>query len=233
MLKHIALVMLSLISLSAAAEFSNESEVSMVVTGGNTEVQVYNAKTANSYKYEKNVFSLGGHYMYGTSSDVLSSQNWDVNGRYERILYKKLGTFLGVIYEGDKFAGIKSRLNTDLGASYHYLETQRMKGRTELGLRYREEESYSGTELTQVQGRVFAEIGYSKTKEVETKFWVEYLPNFTDSEDWQINFAPSFQYNFHSSLALKWSYIGKYDNLPVPGNKNFDFQYTTSLIAKF
>ncbi len=229
----IALLWGSLLSVSAMAEFKNESEVSMVVTGGNTEVEVYNAKTTNEYTLDKNTFTLGGHYMYGTTTNVISSRNWDINGKYERLLSKHLGTFLGVVYEGDEFAGIDSRLNTDLGASYHYIKTEKLDGRIELGARHRTEKSIQGTKLDQMQGRAYAVITRKKTEDVELKFWAEYLPNFTTPSDWQINFAPSFQYNFHSSLALKWSYIGKYDNLPVPGNKKFDFQYVTSLIANF
>ncbi|MBC99361.1 MAG: hypothetical protein CME63_16580 [Halobacteriovoraceae bacterium] len=231
--KGIILLVIGFISFSSHAQYSNESEVSVVVTGGNTEVEVYNAKTTNEYKMGKNIFTLGGHYMYGTTSDEISSRNWDVNTRYERLFNETFGTFLGVIYEGDEFAGIDNRLNADLGGTYHYLKTEKMQGRVEAGARYRREESLLGNTLSEMQGRIYAMIGKKKTDNVEIKFWAEYLPNFTNSTDWQLNFAPSFQYNFMTNLALKWSYTGKYDNLPVPGNKKFDFQYTTSLIANF
>ncbi len=231
--RSILTLVLSVLSLTAAAQFTNESEVSVVVTGGNTEVEVYNTKTTNQYTFGKNIVTLGGHYMYGTTSDTISSRNWDANTRYERTLSDLFGTFLGVVYEGDEFAGIDNRINTDLGGTYHFLKTEKLKGTLEAGARYRREESLAGNTLSQMQGRIYGIIGRKKTEDIELKFWAEYLPNFTDSEDWQINFAPSFQYNFHTNLALKWSYVGKYDNLPVPGNKKFDFQYTTSLIANF
>ncbi len=226
-------ILFSLFTLNTYAQFSNESEVSVVVTGGNTEVEVYNAKTTNQYKFDKNVFTLGGHYMYGTTTNVLSSRNWDVNSKYERLFNETFGAFLGAIYEGDEFAGIDNRINTDLGSSYHFLKTEKVNGTLEAGARYRREESLLGKTLSQMQGRIYGVIARKKTEDIELKFWAEYLPNFTDSTDWQINFAPSFQYNFHSNLALKWTYLGKYDNLPVPGNKKFDFQNTTSLIANF
>lgn len=235
MLKKLMVSLLwgALLSATVMAEFKNESEVSMVVTGGNTEVEVYNAKTTNEYSFDKNTFTLGGHYMYGTTTKVLSSRNWDVNSKYDRLLSKRLGAFIGLVYEGDEFAGVDSRMNTDLGASYHYLKTDKLDGKVELGARHRREKSLAGTTLNQMQGRAYAVITKKKTEDVELKFWAEYLPNFTTASDWQLNFAPSFQYNLNSSLALKWSYVGKYDNLPVPGNKKFDFQYTTSLIANF
>ena len=35
------------------AQYSNESEVGIVVTGGNTEVEIYNGQTKNTYKKKR------------------------------------------------------------------------------------------------------------------------------------------------------------------------------------
>lgn len=215
------------------AQFAHESELGIVVTGGNTEFQVYNGKVTNTYKKDKNTYTLGGHYMYGTSFEVENSRNWDINTKYERKISKKLGGYVGIVYEGDEFAGIRNRLNGDLGAAYHLYDNDKYSLSSELGYRYRREKNVTGTVLNQSQGRLYA-IGKKKTSNNWSfQTWMEYLPNFTDSEDWQLNFEPSFNFNFHSNLALKWGYLGKYDNQPVNGNKKFDFTYITSLIAKF
>jgi len=218
---------------SVFAQYKNESSLSVVITGGNTETELYNGKTKNSYKAGKNSFSLGGHYMYGTNQGVESARNWDLNSRYEREVKKDYGIFTGLIYEADDFANIDYRINADLGLSYHIFTEERLTSKVELGYRYREEKSLAGTTLDQHQGRVYGEIErYSKSKEFSSSLWIEYLPNFTDGDDWQLNFEPGINYNINSSLALKWGYLGKYDNQPVAPRK-FDFIYTTSLIAKF
>jgi putative salt-induced outer membrane protein len=219
--------------LSAQAKFTNESEVSVIVSGGNTETQVYNGKTTNTYTKTKNTITFGGHYMYGTSFDTENARNWDLNTKYQRSLKKKLAAFLGVIVEGDEFAGIERRTNLDAGGAYTLFEEDKTKVYTELGYRYRKEKSISGTTLSQSQGRLFISGKKATKKNFSAKMWVEYLPNFTDSDDWQLNFEPSLQFNFYSNLALKWGYMGRYDNEPVLGNKKFDFLYTTSLIAQF
>lgn len=226
-------VFLLLFSLPIFGQYSNESELGIIVTGGNTELEVYNAKTKNTYVKDTNTFTLGGHYMYGTSFNVNNSRNWDVNAKYEHALNPKVGVFVGTVYEGDDFAGIDNRINGDLGGSYKFYKSEKGMAYAEAGYRYRREENLAGTVLSQSQGRVYLEGKRTPSKDITLKFWTEYLPNFTESEDWQINFEPSFSYNFHSNLALKWGYLGRYDNLPVPGNKKFDFTYITSLIAKF
>lgn len=232
-MKLISLVTLFLLFPSTFAQFTHQSELGIVVTGGNTELQVYNGKVTNTYTQDKNVYTLGGHYMYGTSFEVENSRNWDINAKYERDFNKKFGAFVGTVYEGDEFAGIKSRLNGDIGGTYHYKNEDKFSFSTELGYRHRREESTRNVVLNQSQGRLYM-IGKKETKNnFSFQTWLEYLPNFTNSEDWQVNFEPSLNFAFNTNLALKWGYLGKYDNLPVQGNKKFDFTYVTSLIAKF
>ncbi|MCF8058306.1 MAG: DUF481 domain-containing protein [Bacteriovoracaceae bacterium] len=221
------------LNLSAFAQFSHESELGVVVTGGNTEMEVYNGKVTNKYQRDTNTFTLGGHYTYGTSFGVENSRNWDVNAKAKHDLTQKVGIFLGSILEADEFAGIQSRINVDVGGTYQFLKTEKSQINTELGYRYRREKNLAGTTLSQSQGRLYVEGKRSPSKDLSMKLWAEYLPNFTKSEDWQLNFEPSFQFNLNSTLALKWGYLGRYDNDPVPGNKKFDFLYVTSLLAKF
>ena len=55
MLRLIFLI-ISLVSFNSFAQFSSEDQVSLVQTGGNTNVKTYLAKSINSYKLDKNVF---------------------------------------------------------------------------------------------------------------------------------------------------------------------------------
>lgn len=232
-MKNFILAFLLLGASSTFAQFAHESELGIVVTGGNTELQVYNGKVKNSYTHDKNIYTLGGHYMYGTSFKVENSRNWDINGKYERDLSEHLGAFIGTVYEGDEFAGIDNRLNIDLGGAYNLKLNEKTKFKAEAGYRYRREESTTNQTVTQSQGRIYVEGKKKTDNNFSFQTWVEYLPNITTPSDWQVNFEPSFNFNFNSNLALKWGYLGKYDNLPVQGNKKFDFTYITSLIAKF
>ena len=63
-MKKILLVIFLLPSLSLA-EFSHESEVSILSSGGNSELSTWNLKSRNDYKLEKSIFQLSGHYTYG------------------------------------------------------------------------------------------------------------------------------------------------------------------------
>ncbi len=231
-MKLVSLLLL-LTSLTAQAKITNISEVGVVITGGNTDTQIYNGKTLSTWAKDNNKVTFGGHYMLGTTSEELSARNWDLNAKYTRQINPKLGAFVGAIVEGDKFAGIDRRINLDLGASYSFFKDDTSSLFGEAGYRYRTEKNLLGATLNQSQARLYVEGTKAKNKDLFGKLWVEYLPNFTDSDDWQLNFEPSLNFNLMSNLALKLGYLGRYDNEPVSGKKKFDFLYTTSLIAQF
>lgn len=218
---------------SALAELSNQSEISIVATGGNTDLQVYNGKTTTKYTLDKNNFELGGRITKGQSAGVDNASNWDLTARYGRSFSDRFGVFYATKYENDRFAGIHYRFNNDLGSSFVITKTKKTNAKAEAGYRYRIEKSVIGDELNQSQGRVYAEVERKNTETFSTKLWVEYLPNFTEGSDWQVNTEASMSFAMYSNLKIKMGYLYKYDNLPVVGLTTFDSQYTTTLIATF
>jgi putative salt-induced outer membrane protein len=239
-MKHtMSLAMTALLAFApnVAAQLKNQSEVSIVSTGGNTDLKVYNGKTTSTYTMGSNSLSLGGHITKGENTDnnitVESASNWDLNTRYDRKINEKLGAFFSTQYENDTFAGIKYRHNKDLGVTYQIVKTDKLTAKSEAGYRHRSEKSIVGNKLSQSQARVYGEFARQNTEVFFTKMWVEYLPNFSDSDDWQINVEPSLNFAMSSNLSIKVGHLYKYDNFPVPTLKRYDSQYTTTLIAKF
>lgn len=218
---------------STLAEFSNQSELSIVSTSGNTDLQVFNGQTLSKYVLGKNNFELGGRITKGENANVESASNWDINARYGRSFSDKLGVFLATKYENDRFAGIHYRHNNDFGATYTIKKSKKFNAKAELGYRYRNEKSTTGIRLNQSQARLYTEATRQNTDAFFTKLWVEYLPNFTLGSDWQLNVEPSLNFAMSSFLSIKLGYLYKYDNLPVAGLRKYDAQYTTTLIAKF
>lgn len=240
-----------LLSLNSYAEtkFSNESEVSVVQTGGNSSVETYNAKTLSKWDAGKRSYSFGGHYTLGTAEqvnettnkteNVVSARNWDVFVKYKQKLSKRFGGFAAVQYEGDTFTGIKQRENADLGGKYIVSETDKNKTFVEAGTRYTIERRVVRDDDDEdvfnfIKGRIYFETERKKNETLSYKFWVEYLPNFTESEDYIVTYEPSVAVVLSSKFSLKTAYRAIYDNQPnVEGNENTDYTFTTSLIAKF
>lgn len=218
---------------SAFAQYSNESELTVIMNGGNTEQETWNAKTMNTLVKEKNTFKLGGHYSYGKADEELNTRNWDINARYERALNEKWSAFAAAQLEEDFFASIDYRWNYDLGGIYHFFKTDKHKLLAEAGYRRTLEADLAGRKTNGSKLRLYSEYTRQHNESLFFKLWVEALPNLSESDDWQLNFEPSMNFTMSKMFTLKVAYLHKYDNEPPLGSKNSDYQYTTSLIAKF
>ncbi|MBK24489.1 MAG: hypothetical protein CME70_10880 [Halobacteriovorax sp.] len=227
------LLLALLFSTSAFAQYSNESELTVIVNGGNTEQETWNAKTLNTYTKEKNTFKLGGHYSYGKADEELNTRNWDINARYERALNNKWSAFAAAQLEEDFFASLDYRWNYDLGGIYNFFKTDKHKLHAEAGYRRTLESDLAGRKTNGSKLRLYSEYTRQHNESLFFKFWVEALPNLSESDDWQLNFEPSLNFTMSKMFTLKVGYLHKYDNEPALGAKNSDYQYTTSLIAKF
>lgn len=220
---------------NAYAQLTNESELAYVKTGGNSDVQTANAKTVNVYSWVMNKFTFGGHYIYGETNNGVSARNWDVNTRYERVLTSHLSLTAGEVVEGNRFTGIKARYNSDLGAKYYFIKSDVKLFFSEVGYRYTIEDRYAPIEnIYDNKSRIYNEWSHKVSATVQYKFWLEYIPNFTDSRDYLVNAEASLTSILNSVFSLKVAYLGMYDNLTaVPGLKNYDYVQTTSIVAKF
>jgi putative salt-induced outer membrane protein YdiY len=230
-MKYLALALL--LSSAASAQYSNESELTVILNGGNTEQETWYTKTMNSYLKDKNTFKLGGHYSYGKADGLLNTRNNDINARYERAFAKEWSLFTAGQREEDFFASIDYRWNYDLGGIYKFMTTDKQKLHAEAGYRRTLEADLSGRKTNGSKLRLYTEYTRQHSESVFFKLWVEALPNISESDDWQINFEPSLNVTMSKMFAIKMAYLHKYDNEPTLGSKNSDYQYTTSLIAKF
>jgi putative salt-induced outer membrane protein len=228
-------LILSVIASSAFAEFKSEDSATVNLTGGNADLKTYNFSSKNSYKKDKSEVKLTGAYNYGESNDVRSAENWNVGLRYDYSFNDKMSAFLGEIVEADRFAGIERRYNTDLGLKYIFTKTDRTNFFAELGYRYTKEESTDASikDRDDQKARAYAEISRKFKDYLTGKYWIEYIPNFSESDDFLINMEPSLIVTLSKVFSLKSAYLWKYDNEPTPGNGKHDYNYTLSLIANF
>ncbi|HXH31804.1 MAG TPA: DUF481 domain-containing protein [Bacteriovoracaceae bacterium] len=231
----ILLLLLVTLTVNAYAQYTNESELSSIRTGGNSEVLTTNTKTLNTYLWNLNQLRMGGHYTYGEANTDVSARNWDINSRYERELSPRVSAVVGEVVEGNRFIGIKSRYNSDLGLKYYSLKTDLKNFFTELSYRYSVEDRFAPLPNSyDNKGRFYNEYNHKYSETLQYRFWLEIIPNFTDSRDYLVNGEASLTTILTSMFSLKLAYLGMYDNRPAfEGFENYDFTTSTSLVAKF
>ncbi len=223
-------------TLAQESEFKleNESEAGLVVTSGNSDTQTYNLAQSNKFGFGANALTLKGKYLQQKSKGILSARPWSAAARYERDLTHKVGAYVGQIIESDVFAKYQQRYHSDLGLKYSLSKSEEMHWFAEAGYRFTRENRVSGEHLNQHYARAFSQLEKFWNPRASSKLWVEYLPNFTNASDYQMNAELSTLAQLHSVFSIKLAYLARYDNLPAPGAvSKTDNTVTTSLVAKF
>lgn len=169
----------------------NESELSFIQIGGNSNVENYNVSTKTQLTEDKFIYTLGGSYFLslyestdedGDTVDVESARNWIASLKLERDLNKRVNIFTQVLMEGDKFSGFTQRDNYDLGAKYKIIQTDKNQFFFELGYRYSVERLVEKNDdnesiLYANKARLFIEYNKDRSKSLSYKTWIEYLAN--------------------------------------------------------
>lgn len=217
----------------ANAQYSNETSLTSVVVGGNSNQNTFNSSTLNSYKSDKNTYKIGGSYTYGKADSELNTRRWDASTRYDRDLGVKTAAFANLQREQDYFANLEYRWNYDIGGSFLFIKDKKQELKGEAGYRRTLESDFQGQKISGTKARLFTEYSRKQNETLFYKLWVEAVPNFSISDDWQVNFEPSANVTLTTMMSLKVAYLHRYDNQPLTGAKKSDYTYTTSLIARF
>ena len=224
------------LSLSTNAKFSSEDSVLVNLTGGNTDLKTYAAKSINTYEFSKTqAIEFTGSYNYGESSGVRSNENWLFGLLYDYSFRETNAMFIGQSIEADRFIDIRRRYNTDFGYKHYFFKTDKFSFLTEFGYRYeiRENTNSAVADKKTSKGRLYTEADHKVDERLSYKMWIEYVSGFSDTKDYQLNIEPSVIVNLNTILSMKSAYLWKYDNEPVEGKGKSDYNYTLTLIAKF
>lgn len=232
------LLLLSLNSLNADAQgkkpFTHESEASIVTISGNTQTESYLFKQTSEYSFQKDLLILKGRYLRAKNFSTETARLWDLSLRYEHELSDLWSYFLQHGAESDPFAGFTQRDNSDIGAKYFLIKNNPEIFFLELGYRYSKTLSSLNTEVYyKNSGRLYLEYSDDITNEMSWRFWVEYLADTKDSQDYLVNYEPSFSLLMTPSFSLKLSYLTRYHNrIVIPEEKKEDSTFTTTLVFK-
>ncbi len=249
-MKLIVLALVAAFSLSASAQWKNESALSVIKTGGNTRLETYDFNTKHVKKSGNQTYTLGGHYILGTTENrdssgnfndntVETARNWDVFGRFGQDLSSKFSIFAGIQFEGNQFAGFNQRNNYDLGGKYKFVATDKVNSFATLAYRYTTEQllmrnTDGDTVFNDNKVAAFYQFDKIVREGFSYKVWAEYVYNFTRTEDFLFNIEPSVALAMNDTFSIKVAYKAMYDNQPATeGFEQWDTQFTTSLLARF
>lgn len=235
-MKAFLTLLLALATLPASAsDWSNESEAGVVLVNGNSQSSTYSAKSKTEYTPGKETFSLSGNFLRAKARDVENAESWLVQLRYEHAYTDHLSGFLAQSVEGDKFAGILQRYNSDIGAKYFFYAVEGVgTWFGEAGYRFTREHDTQNTWESLHKARIYTEAEKFWSETVSTKLWIEYIPTLTRFRNWLLNTELSVESDLSTVLSLKTAVLLRYNNTPPRATtQEADTTFTTALVAKF
>lgn len=225
------------------AQWSNESELGIIVVDGNSESKTTNFKQTTNFKRDKDQGTGKARYTEAESNGVASAESWMVGARYDREIAEKTGAYLSHDTESDRFAGYLQRDTTGLGLTRQLIDAEKLKWSGEVGYSHLETDFANSDQTGGVDGaRVFTKVNGEVKEGVTGQFYIEYLHYFDDSDpnttseddNYLVNAEPSLSVLLNNTFSLKLAYLVKYQNqLPAGITERTDTTYSTTLVAKF
>lgn len=196
---------------------SDEAELSFVDTSGNTDTTTFAFRNTLKYRFTEallGTWKLG--VLYGKDQGAKNAERYGTEIRLDFLVTERVYTFAYGGWFRDPFAGIDDRYYGGAGAGYKFLTGPVHTLAGELGLTYTSEKYTDGTDEGYLGGRAFAEYRYAITEKNRFTQSLEFLYDFDDSDNYNVNSETAVVAALTDRFALKASYVVKYDHRPVP-----------------
>lgn len=169
----------------------------------------------------------------GESDGETTASLWRASVRGDRSIDGRLGVYLIGAFDRNRFAGISRRFEEGAGVVVRAVRTDENLVELEAGAGLTQQRSTTGDDDSFASARGAATYRWSFRDASHAQIGAEVLPNLEESDDLRVNAAADLVAPLARALALKVSYVVRYDNLPEPGFRKTDRVFTTGLQITF
>jgi putative salt-induced outer membrane protein len=211
-------------------------ELSYVNTSGNTDTRTLAGKLAAKKEGAFNRYYLDGSYFQTESEGEETSNKLKLEGRFERVVTKRLFGLFSAGYFRDKFSGYDFRAFGGPGLGIDLIKTDRHGLQVLTSLLYYHDELSAGEESTDdyAAGKATARYEWRVLENLKIKETLDYFVSFEDTQRSFIDSVTSAEVKINTRLSLGLSYIVNYQNAPPsPDIEHTDITFLTTLIIDF
>jgi putative salt-induced outer membrane protein len=210
-------------------------DLGLVNAAGNTRVTTLNG--AENVKFKP----AGSHWqfeeqvntVYGRNQDSVTAEQVKVMGRADYTILAIVHVFAGGTYERNRFAGVGRRFEEIAGVALRPIDRPRDLLNVEIGSAVTQQRSTVAVTDNFVAMRVAASYKHKFTETVYAQQSVETLPNVDDLNDTRVNSETVLVAPLSSKMALRLSYVVRFDNVPEPGFQKTDRIFSSGLQVSF
>jgi putative salt-induced outer membrane protein len=209
------------------------TDLGLVDATGNTDVTTFNVGeellgAAGAWGF-KQTFGV----VYGRTDGETSASLWRASARADRTLASRFGVYVIGAFDRNRFAGISRRFEEGAGVVVKVVQSDANLLELEAGGGLTQQRSITDETKSFASARAAATYRRSFSEESHAQLSVEVLPNLEDSDDVRTNAALELVAPLSQRIAMKLSYVLRYDNLPEPGFEKSDRIFTAGVQVVF
>lgn len=210
-----------------------QTDFGLVNTAGNTSNTTLNAGEAASYTTGPVTIAENFAVVYGRTDGKRSAENYNAGIRGDYSVSPAMGIYLQGKYNRDRFAGISRRFEEGAGLTFNAVANPPTELVFEAGVTSNQQWDVDGGKDNFAAGRGALRFKRMLNRQAFFEQLAEVLPNFRTSDDVRVNTETALVAPVSSHIALKVSYVIKFDNLPEPGFEKTDRFLTSGLQVVF
>ena len=208
-------------------------DAGFVNAAGNTNVTTLNLGDNFEYRGSSMGFAQFANVVYGRTGDSTTAEQIKGGLRVERKLVSVLHAFVGLTYERNRFAGLSRRFEEHAGLSLRMIDRPSDLWTFETGSSVNQQRSVANVVRNFLSLRFATLFRHNFTKTAYLSESAEFLPSMENSQDYLVNSETAVVVPVAGIVALKVSYLVKFDHLPEPGFRRSDRVLSTGLQITF
>lgn len=205
-------------------------EVGFVNTSGNTDLTT--ANVGERIEWRTGRVTVGQHFnvVYGRSDGETTTSEWRAGVRGDVLLSGSVSGYATLAFDRNRFAGLARRFEEGAGIAIALARTARDELDVEGGISLVQQRPTAALADDNFSaGRAAARYLHRLGEAAHLRQAVEVLANLEATRDVRINSESSLVAPLSRRLALKVSYVIRFDHVPEPGFETTDRLLTTAL----
>ena len=200
---------------------------------GNTAVSTLSTGENLLYRAERFELIQSASVIYGRNDGATTTEQVLLGGRANFLAAKAVGIFVGGGFERNRFAGISRRFEENAGIAFRLVDVPTDTWLLELGGALNQQTSTAGIQrnYSSLRGATSFRHSFNKTAFLLESF--EVLPTTDNWTDTRVNNELALVAPISGNVALKVSYLIKFDNVPEPGFRKSDRIFTSGIQVVF
>ena len=221
----------------AAAQGAHATKLTLdlgyVNVSGNTNVTTFNLGEKLTHTVGLWTLTQSAAALYGETDGSPTAEAYDAGVRGDRKLGKRLSAFALGTWSRNTFAGLARRFSEGAGLALRVIQARRDSLTMEGALSLNQERSVVGVSNSFAATRAAAAYKHLFGKAAVFTQNLELLSNLENSDDQRVNSETALAAPISKQVALKVSYVLRYDHLPEPGFQDTDRIFTTGVQIAF